>query len=67
MRLPERIKELREYKGIKQIELAKVLNVAPPRISEWEAGKKRPVYEDLIAMAAYFEVSVGYLLGVEDF
>lgn len=67
MRLYERIRELREEKGLKQKELAKILNVAPPRISEWEAGKKRPIYEDLISMAAYFDVSVGYLLGVEDF
>lgn len=67
MKLPERIKELREEKVLKQKELAKVLNVSPSRISEWEAGKKRPIYEDLIAMAEYFEVTVGYLLGVEDF
>ncbi len=66
MKLPQRIRELREEKGLKQKELAKAIGVAAPRISEWETGKGRPVYEDLIALAKYFDVSVDYLLGLEE-
>lgn len=66
MKLPERLNELRLERGLSQKELAKIINVAPSRISEWENSKKRPVYEDLIALANVFNVTVGYLLGTED-
>lgn len=63
---PRKLKELREEKQLKQKDLANIINVSPSRISEWENGKKRPVYEDLINVAKFFEVSLDYLLGLED-
>ena len=36
------VKELRKKKGIQQKELALVIGVAQPTISEWEANKKDP-------------------------
>lgn len=64
--LGERLKELRLEKQITQRELAKTINVDPTRITKWELGKTRPIYEDLINLAKLFEVSVDYLLGLID-
>ena len=66
MKFEQRLKELREEKQIMQKDLAKIINVDKTLISKWENGKKRPIYEDLISLAKYFDVTVGYLLGVED-
>jgi len=62
----QRVKELREEKGLMQKELAKVLHLHPSLICEWENGRKRTSFEGLIALAKFFEVSTDYLLGVID-
>lgn len=66
MKFEERLKELREEKQITQKDLAKIIEVDKTLISKWERGRKRPVYEDLISLAKYFGVTVGYLLGTEN-
>lgn len=60
-----RIKELRMQKGLKQIELAKAINVSQAALSGYETGKYEPDFETLHAMATFFSVSVDYLLGVD--
>jgi len=66
MELHIKIKELREEKELSHRELAKILGVAYPRISEWENQKVRPSYESLIKMAQLFNVTTDYLLGLEN-
>ncbi len=66
MKLEERLKELRKEKNITQKELAEIIDADKTLISKWEKGRKRPVYEDLISLAKFFGVTVGYLLGTED-
>ncbi|MCL2229104.1 MAG: helix-turn-helix domain-containing protein [Firmicutes bacterium] len=63
----QRIKELREFKGVTQKDLSGVLGVRQHTISQFENGVRRPNYETLIALAKYFDVTVGQLLGTEDF
>lgn len=58
-----RIKELRKEKGIKQIELCKVLGISQGNLSNWENGVYEPDKTSLLKMADYFGVSVDYLLG----
>jgi len=62
----QRVKELREDKGLMQKELAQQLHVVPSMISDWERGKLRTSFEGLIALAKFFEVSTDYLLGIVD-
>ena len=66
MVLHERLRELRTEKQLTQKELAEVIDVDPTIISKWELGRKRPVYEDLIKLSNFFDVSTDYLLGLED-
>ena len=44
-------------------ETAKLLGVSQPTLSSWEAGRKSPSFDNLIAMAELYKVSVDYLLG----
>ena len=60
-----RIKELRKLSGIKQAAFAKDMNVAQASVSEWENGKTSPSIDNLIAVARYFHVSVGCVVGEE--
>ena len=58
-----RIKELREKHGISQKELAEMLHVAPPSVSNWEHGKTKPTKANVEILAKLFGVSTDYLLG----
>lgn len=63
MTFGERLKQLREEKGIKQIELAKFLNISNVATSDYENNKSVPKdYNSLIKLANYFEVSLDFLL-----
>ena len=66
MKFYERLKELRNKKGVSQAFLAKKLNVTPGAIAHWELGNRNPDYNTLIKIADYFEVDVNYLIGQRD-
>ncbi len=58
-----RLKQLREEKGLLQNDLAKYLGVSIPAIGYYESGKRDMSTETLIALAEYFNVTTDYLLG----
>ena len=60
-----RIKELRQANGVKQSDLAKAINVSQATMSEYETGKYEPDIATLRKIAAYFSVSVDYVVGGE--
>ena len=61
------LKELREIKGMSQEQLGKALGYKSHSIiAQWESGKIFPAIENLIAIAKYFDVSVDYLVGLEN-
>jgi transcriptional regulator with XRE-family HTH domain len=64
--LYERIRELREKKGVLQAEVSKRLNVTRESYSMYETGKRQMNYETLCLLADYFEVSTDYLLGRQE-
>ena len=59
-------KELRIEKGVGQVELAKAINVSKGIISLWENGLREPKLSNLIELANFFEVSLDYLVGLEN-
>ena len=63
-----RLKELREYKGLSQDQLAKELDnaITSSAISLWELNKRTPNLDACIILAEYFGVSLDYLAGLED-
>lgn len=66
MNFAQRLKEIREGKKMTQKEIAKLLNLKPTAISNYEAGKNEPSIEKLQILAKSFGVSLDYLLGTDD-
>ena len=64
--LGERLKELRTEKGLTQKEIAKELHIHSVTYLHYEKSEREPPLALLAEMANFFEVSVGYLLGVEN-
>ena len=57
------VKMLRLRAGMQQKELAILVGVAPPTVSEWEHGKKDPSGERLRKLSEVFNVDPGVILG----
>ncbi len=62
----DRLRELRIEKGMGQIELANAISVSKGIISLWENGLREPKLSNLIVLAQYFQVSIDYLVGLEN-
>ncbi len=63
----QRLKEIREDKGMSRKELADKLFVSVRLISYWEAGKRECNFEMLVKIADLFNESIDYLLGRKNF
>ena len=62
-----KIKELRKKKSLTQIQLAHALNVATGTIGNWEVDARDPDLTMLTKIADFFNVSIDYLLGRQDY
>lgn len=60
-----RIKELREDKDLRQIDVSLATGIDQRTLSNYETGKTNPDSFAIIKLAKHFEVSTDYLLGVE--
>ena len=61
-----KIKELREQSGMKQLDLAKALNISQGTLSNWERGVHDPDSEALLFLAKTFNTTIDNLLGKPD-
>ncbi|PWW06281.1 helix-turn-helix protein [Paenibacillus cellulosilyticus] len=59
----ERLKKLRDRKGISQQELADRFNLSQSTIAYYESDKKQPSQNTLQKLADFYETSVDFLLG----
>ena len=64
--LSERIRQLRQDRGLSQVDLAKRLNVTKQSVSNWENDNIQPSIEMLQKLSDVFSVSTDYLLGREN-
>ncbi len=62
----ERIKQLRENKGLTQAQLAKEFKLSRSAVNYWEMGLSVPSTQYIIELAKFFNVSADYLLGIKD-
>lgn len=65
-KFPERLKQLREARGISQATVSKELGVSRYTVYSYEKGKTEPTLDGLAILASYFDVTVDYLLGLTD-
>lgn len=64
MKFGKIFKEIRKNCGLTQKQVAAQLNISQSNVSDWENDISRPEYENLIALAKIYEVSVEDLLGL---
>ncbi len=62
--MERKFKEARRLKNIKLNEAAQYIGVSQPTLSAWEGERKAPSLDNLAKMAAYYNVSTDYLLGI---
>lgn len=65
MEFHEKLRELRNQKGLTQEELAEALFVSRTAISKWEAGRGYPSIDSLKELSRYFSVTIDDLLSGE--
>ena len=59
----QKIKELRERKGLYQSDIATLLDTSQQQYSRYENGTEMP-YSLLIKLSIFYETSVDYILGL---
>ena len=57
-----KLKEIRENKGLSQLQVANDLDIHPMTYNGYENGKHEPNLKNLVKIASYFGVSVDFLL-----
>ena len=61
----DRIKALREQKGLTQTELSNQLGITRSSVNAWEMGISVPSTQYIVELAHIFKVSTDYLLCVD--
>ena len=62
----ERLKELRQEKGLSIQGLAKEVKISSSSLCRWENCQADIKGSQLVMLAKYFDVSIDYLMGLED-
>lgn len=65
MKFPERLKQARLNKNLRQKDIADILHVSQATVAMWETGKSIPDIKIASELAKILDVSVDFLLGVE--
>lgn len=60
----EKLRRLREIRGLKQEELGQALHTTQRKISYLENGQNEPSLYDLKMFCTFFHVSADYMLGL---
>ena len=63
----ERLKLLRQNRGLSQMELAKLLKISKSSVNMYERGEREPGIVTLERIADLFNVDMDYLLGKADY
>ncbi len=66
MTFSERLVQLRKNHNLTQKKLAAETRLSELAIQNYEAQRRKPAFDALIALADYFDVSLDYLVGRSD-
>lgn len=66
MKLHERMRELRKEKKETQLQVASAVGITDRQYQRFEAGKQKPGFDNLCALADHFGVTLDYLAGRTD-
>ena len=62
----ERLNELIRRKGKTAVEISDATGIPAPTISRYRAGTREPITDNIAALASYFNVHVGYMMGYDE-
>ena len=62
--ITERLRDIREEKDLRQINVARILNVSQANYSRWENGTELIPLKKLTIFCNYFNVSMDYVIGI---
>ncbi len=63
MKYYQRLKDLRNDKDLKQIEIAKILKTTQKQYSRWETGEFQIPFDKAIELSEFYQVSLDYIAG----
>ena len=63
--IADKIKALRESRGMTQAELARQLGITRSGVNAWEMGLSVPSTQYFVDLALFFNVSSDFLLGID--
>lgn len=63
--IADKIKALRESRGMTQAELARQLGITHSGVNAWEMGLSVPSTQYVVDLALFFNVSSDFLLGID--
>ena len=63
----QRLKDLREDKDMKQVQIAELLGIQQTVYSRYERGFQNIPIEHLLFLADYYNVSTDFILGITDY
>jgi len=66
IKVPNRIKELREEMKMTQVRLSTELDVSQETVSAYEIGKHYPSVKSLMKMTELFHASMDYIMGLSN-
>lgn len=64
LKFGESLKELRQRRGLRQEDVARMVDVERPTVANWERGTKQPGLETLVRLSQLLGVSLDELVGV---
>ncbi len=62
----ERLRAMREMRGLTQSQLAEKVGIPSTSISHLESGSRKPSFDNLRRLAKFFDISTDYLIGNVD-
>lgn len=65
MSIANNIRKLREGVGMSQTQLAKLLDVSPTTVNQWEHGKTKPRLDKVASLATLFGVKSSEIVDTE--
>ena len=66
MEFKDKLKELRTFRNLSQMQLAQKTGISQSAIAKWELGKTEPTASAIITLAKFFNETTDYILGLED-
>ncbi len=66
LNIADKIRLLREQRGLTQTDLAKMLGISRSAVNSWEMSLSLPSLTNIVELAKIFHVSTDFLLSVSD-